>query len=181
MVSFFLGQQRGYTKYPSISVFFVVCGTAQLMRITGCSQNWPLRSDLKPGDSNILHQVLVDWKNIIFPPSQTKLGLMKQFVKALPTEGNCFKYLISAFPSLSLKKMKAGVFYGPQIWQFIKDEHFMGTKTTHQNNAWLVIQKHCQRLSWKHTSTELHRNCPATLGELQNAWLQLKHQITFFI
>ena len=40
-------------------------------------------------DPNILHEPLVD----IFPPlpKKMKLGLMKQFVKALPIEGDCFK------------------------------------------------------------------------------------------
>lgn len=65
---------------------------------------------------------------------------MKQFVKALPTEGDCFKYLISAFPRLSFEKIKAGVFDGPQIRQLIKDEHFIGTMTELQKNAWLAFK-----------------------------------------
>nr|DBA21505.1 TPA: hypothetical protein GDO54_018125 [Pyxicephalus adspersus] len=90
-------------------------------------RNWPPRSALKSGDLNILHEPLVDRKNIIFPPLHMKLGLMKQFVKALPTKGECFKYLILAFLSLSFEKIKAGVFDGPQIRQLIKDEHFIRT------------------------------------------------------
>ena len=41
---------------------------------------------------------------------------MKQFVKALPTDGDCFKYIILQFPGLPIEKTKAGVFDGPQIW-----------------------------------------------------------------
>ena len=55
--------------------------------------NCPLRSDFQPGDPNILHKSLVDRKKIIFLPLHIKLGLMKQFVKALPTDGDCFKYI----------------------------------------------------------------------------------------
>ena len=44
-----------------------------------------------------------------------KLGLLKQFIKALPIEGKCFKYNILAFPGLSIEKIKAGVFDGLQI------------------------------------------------------------------
>ena len=36
--------------------------------------NWPPRSDLKPGDPNILHELLVERKKIIFPPLHIKLG-----------------------------------------------------------------------------------------------------------
>ena len=52
---------------------------------------------------------------------------MKQFVKALPTIGDCFKYIILQFPGLSTEKIKSSVFEGPQIQQLIKDEQFTGT------------------------------------------------------
>ncbi|GBN58840.1 hypothetical protein AVEN_120875-1 [Araneus ventricosus] len=89
--------------------------------------NWPPRS--KPGDQNILHEPLADRKNIIFPPLHIKLGLMKQFVKALSIEGDCLKYHISAFPTLSFEKIKAVVFDGPQIRKLVKGEDFIGTMT----------------------------------------------------
>lgn len=136
MVCFLLGQQRGYTKYPC----FLCMWDSRAREKHWVQSNWPPRSDLKPGDPNILHQPLVDRKNIIFPPLHIKLGLMKQFVKALSTEGDCFKYLISAFPSLSFEKIKAGVFDGPQIRQLVKDEHFIGTMTELQKNAWLAFK-----------------------------------------
>ena len=79
--------------------------------------------DLKPENPNILHEPLVDRKKIIFPPLHIKLGLMKQFVKSSPTDGDCFKYIILHFPG----KIKAGVFDGPQIRQLIKDEQFTET------------------------------------------------------
>ena len=46
---------------------------------------------------------------------------MKQFVKALPTVEDCFKYLILAFPGLSIENIKASVSDGPQI------RHLIGT------------------------------------------------------
>ena len=67
-------------------------------------KNWPPRPDLKLGDPNILHEQLVDRKKIVFPPLNIKLGLMKQFIKALKTERDCFKYLILEFPGLSIEK-----------------------------------------------------------------------------
>ena len=49
-------------------------------------RNWTPRFDLKTCDANVQHEPLVDRKKIIFPPLHIKLGLMKQFVKALKTE-----------------------------------------------------------------------------------------------
>ena len=75
--------------------------------------NWPPRSDLKPGDPNILHEPIVDRKKIIFPPLHIELGLMKQFVEALATVGDSFNYIILVFPRLSIEKIKAELFDGP--------------------------------------------------------------------
>ena len=61
---------------------------------------------------------------------------MKQFVTTLKTEGDCFKYLLSAFPGLSVEKIKAGVFDGPQIQQLIKDDHFIETMSQLEKNVW---------------------------------------------
>lgn len=136
MVCFLLGQQRGYTKYPC----FLCMWDSRAREKHWLQSNWPARSDLKSGDPNILHQPLVDRKNIIFPPLHIKLGLMKQYVKALPIEGDCFKYLITAFPSLSFEKIKAGVFDGPQIRKLVKDENFIETMTELQKNAWMAFK-----------------------------------------
>lgn len=136
MVCLLLGQQRGYTKYPC----FLCMWDSRAREKHWVQSKWPPRSDLKPGDPNILHQPLVDRKNIIFPPLHIKLGLMKQFVKTLSIEGDCFKYLISVFPGLSYEKIKAGVFDGPQIRQLFRDEHFMGTMTELQKNAWFAFK-----------------------------------------
>jgi len=86
-----------------------------------------------------------------------KLGLLKQFIKALPIEGKCFKYHILAFPGLSIEKIKAGVFDGLQILEVIKDEHFIGIMSELEKNAWFLTSSlPCQELSWKCMSNELH-------------------------
>jgi len=46
---------------------------------------------------------------------------MKQYTKALDFEGSCFRYLCQVFPGLSMEKLKAGRFDGPQIHQLIQD------------------------------------------------------------
>ena len=61
---------------------------------------------------------------------------MKQFVKALDKEGNCFQYICSAFPGLSYEKVKAGVFDGPHIRQLIRDQNFTTSMTAVKKRAW---------------------------------------------
>ena len=117
MVCFLLDQQHGYTKYPC----FLGMWDSRAREKHWVERNWPSRFDLKPGDPNIQHEPLVDRTKIIFPPLHIKLGFMKQFVKALPTDGDCCKYLILAFHRLSFVKIQAGIFDGPQIRQLIKD------------------------------------------------------------
>ena len=67
---------------------------------------------------------LVERSKIVFPPLHIKLGIMKQFVKALEEDGDCFKYICMKFPSLTIEKLKAGIFDGPQIRKLINDANF---------------------------------------------------------
>lgn len=137
MICFLLGQQRGYTKYPC----FLCLWDSRAREKHWVERSWPPRTELKPGDPNILHVPLVDKQKIIFPPLHIKLGLMKQFVRALPKEGHCFKHIIKALPGLSIEKIKAGVFDGPQIRQLMKDEKFIETMSELEKNAWLSFKE----------------------------------------
>jgi len=67
----------------------------------------------------------VDRAKKILPPLHIKLGFIKQFVKTLDKDGNCFKYICRSFPKLNIKKLKAKIFYGPKIRKLIKDSNFM--------------------------------------------------------
>ena len=58
---------------------------------------------------NIQRPNLVESNNVLLP-LHIKLGLMKQFVKALPKDGQCFQYLCAKFPHLSAAKKKEGIF-----------------------------------------------------------------------
>ena len=87
MVCFLLVQQRVYTNYPCFFCMWDSRAREKHWVETKC----PPRSDLKPGDPKILHEPLVDRKKTIFPLLHIKLGLMKKFVKTLPTYGDCFK------------------------------------------------------------------------------------------
>lgn len=133
MVNFLLGQQHGFTKFPCY-----LCMWDSRARDKHWNQKeWPMRETLVAGMPNILHDPIVSRDKIIFPPLHIKLGLMKQFVKALNTDGECFQYIVSAFPALSLEKIKAGVFDGPQIRTLVRDEEFVNKMNDKEKAAWV--------------------------------------------
>jgi hypothetical protein len=59
---------------------------------------------------------------------------MKQFVKDLQRDGNCFKYLCSKFPGLSEEKLTEGIFMGPDRRKYISEEMF-GTTSNVEKEA----------------------------------------------
>jgi hypothetical protein len=63
---------------------------------------------------------------------------MKQFVKASPKTGNCFKYLCKMFPHLSEAKLKEGV-VGPDIRKLMFYEDFLLTMTEVEREAWIAF------------------------------------------
>ena len=133
VLNMLLGQQSGFTKYPC----FMCEWDSRDRSNHWIKREWPLRESLTPGCKNILHPALVDRSNVILPPLHIKLGLMKQFVKALNKEGACFKYIQDKFPNLSAEKVKQGVFVGPQIRKLTKDPQFLSTMTDVEKKAWL--------------------------------------------
>lgn len=132
-----LGQQGGFTKFPC----FLCEWDSRARNQHWCRKNWPARKSLKPGEKNILRKNLVDPKNVLLPPLHIKLGLMKQFVKALPKDGPCFKYLCQKFPHLSEAKLKEGVFTGPDIRKMMFDVNFESTMTSNEKEAWISFKQ----------------------------------------
>lgn len=90
------------------------------------------RKTLQIGGESIIHEPLVPKDKIIFPPLHIKLGLMKQYVKALDKDEHyCFRYLWSTLPGRSKEKLKAEIFVGPKIWKMIRDNDFLASVTRH--------------------------------------------------
>jgi len=137
IISMLLGQQSGYTKYPC----FICLWDSRDKNQHYAKKDWPLRNSLTAGDPNILHDPLVDSKKILLPPLHIKLGLMKQFVKALNKDGACFKYLTEKFSNITDAKIKEGMFVGPQIRQLMKETDFENVMTPVEKNAWTSFKK----------------------------------------
>jgi len=127
-----LGQQGGYTKFPC---FFCEWDSRNRMK-HWTLKHWPKRQILELGTKNIIRHNLIEPQKVVLPPLHIKLGIMKQFVKALDKNGHCFKYLCDKFPVLSEAKLKEGIFDGPQIRILMKDTDFQNSMTTVEKNAW---------------------------------------------
>ena len=117
VLSMLLGLQGGYTKFPC----FLCLWDSRSRTEHWVRKVWPERKEFPVGQKNVINEPLVDPQKILLPPLHIKLGLMKQFVKALDKEGRCFRYLCSKFPGVSDEKLKAGVFDGPQIRILMRD------------------------------------------------------------
>lgn len=109
MLGFLMGMQGGYTKFPC----YLCLWDSRDDNAHYHQEYWPERTEFLMGKHNVKWEQLIDPKNVLMPPLHIKLGLMKQFVKALSNESKAFQYLKNIFPKLSEFKMKAGIFVGP--------------------------------------------------------------------
>jgi predicted Zn-dependent protease len=66
---------------------------------------------------------------------------MKQFVKALPKEEECFKYLCKKCPGLSDAKLKEDIFVGPDNRKLLSDDLFQTTMKTVERGAWNAFKE----------------------------------------
>ncbi|GBO41865.1 hypothetical protein AVEN_182685-1, partial [Araneus ventricosus] len=78
---------------------------------------WPKRQFLIPGVKNEKNEPLSASEKILLPPLHIKLGMMKNFVKAMDCGGSGFQYLRLKFTKLSHLE-----FY-PENLGSVSDEH----------------------------------------------------------
>ena len=132
MVNILLGQQHGYTKFLSFLCLWDSRNRAQHWT----QKEWPAREVLAVGSANIVATALVPRDRIIFPPLHIKLGLVKQFIRALDKNGDCFLYICKVLSGVSYEKLKAGVLNGPEIRKLMRDSSFGLHQTTKESTAW---------------------------------------------
>lgn len=132
VIALLLGLQLGYTKFCC----FLCEWDSRDRKNHYKKKTWPERKSLVPGQKNVKHLPLVKPSNVFLPPLHIKLGLMKNFVKAIDRNGNGFLYLKEKFPKISDAKIKEGIFVGPQIRELIKDEQFEEKLNVLEKSAW---------------------------------------------
>ena len=120
ILSMILGQQSGFTKYTCYLRMFDSRDRENHYKKKIC----PSRKSFKPGKQNIVKEPYVDPSKILIPPLHIKLGLIKQFVKALDNDGQCFEYLGKEFHKKWDTKLGEGISDGPEIGTLFRDENF---------------------------------------------------------
>jgi hypothetical protein len=132
VVAILLGMQLGYTKYCCF-----LCEWDSRARSDHYRKKiWPPRESFEPGKKNVTSAPLVAPEKILLPPLHIKLGLMKNFVKAMDKEGRAFSYLKEKFPRISDAKIKEGIFVGPQIRKLFGDAQFDSILEGKEKDAW---------------------------------------------
>ncbi|UYV72907.1 hypothetical protein LAZ67_10001131 [Cordylochernes scorpioides] len=96
------------------------------------------------GYKNIANLPLIDSENIYSPPLHIKLGLMKNFVKAMDRNASGFAYLKQKFSSISEAKIKEGIFVGPQIQELQQDGNFQNSLNEVEAAAWNSFRNVCK-------------------------------------
>lgn len=165
VVGLLMGLQGGFTKYCCFLCLWDSRDTKQHY----IKREWPVRESYEAGKHNVKHVPLVDPSDVILPPLHIKLGLMKNFVKAMDKEGEGFAYLKKMFPKISDAKLKEGIFVGPQIRQLMRDAHFEATLTPNELRAWVAFKKVCENFLGSHHSEEYEKY----VQELLDAYLEL--------
>ena len=84
-----LGLQQIFTKYCC----FIFEWYSRARSLHYSRKEWPARKALEPGIMNVENQPLVEQSKILLPSMRLKLGLMKNFVKAMNQEEAAFTYL----------------------------------------------------------------------------------------
>lgn len=105
VVNILLGQQHGYTSNPC---FKCLWNSRSANSYTAKAASEP-RGAPVVGKHNILYQPLVDSRKIIIPPLHVKLGIVKNFIKALDRDGDAFARLRQIFPGITPAKLNEGI------------------------------------------------------------------------
>ena len=149
IIGLLLGLQGGFTKYCC----FLCLWDSRATKDHFTRREWPPRESFQLGQSNVKHLPLVNPKNVYLPPLHIKLGLMKQFVKALDKDSATFKYLCKIFPQISDAKLREGIFVGPQIRQVMSDSEFDTIMTESEVTAWRSFKLLCTDFLGNHKAS----------------------------
>ena len=170
-----LGQQAGFTKYPC----FLCLWDNRDRQNHYVQKDWPKRINITPGTNNIVQKPLVNPTDILIPPLHIKLGLMKQFVKALNKDAPCFLYLVEKFSALSNAKIKEGIFDGPQMRTLLNDPTFITKMNEIEKAAWLSFKKVVENFLDNHKSENYRQIVDDMLSHFQKLGCLMSYKIHF--
>ena len=75
-------------------------------------------------------------EKILLPSLHIKLGLAKQFIKAVKSDSKAFSHVQAMLTNLSEAKVKGGIFTEPQTRQVLGSKKFEDKMTALERDAW---------------------------------------------
>ena len=87
-------------------------------------------------EKNVKHPSLIEPQKFLPLLLHIKLGLMKNFVRAMDRTEPAFKYLLDEFPRVNEAKIKEGFFVGPQSRKLFTDEKFDSLLYDVEKDVW---------------------------------------------
>ena len=165
VIGLLLALQLGYTKY----MCFLCLWDSQADKHHYSTTEWPSCTNFNPGKFNVQYIPLVEPSKVFLPPLHIKLGLFKNFVKAMDMEGEGFKYIGKKFPYKSEAKLKQGIFVGPEIRKLVKDEELNTKLNAKELAAWEAFKLVVQNFLGKHKAV----NCKEIVNKMLNAYQEM--------
>ena len=165
VIGLLMSMQAGFTKYCCFLCLWDSRAVSQHYKQT----DWGSRSTFVPGEHSLKENPLVDMNKVLLPPLHIKLGLMKNFVKALHKNGAAFQHLSTAFPGLSAAKLKEGIFVGPQIREVMNDTDFEENITDEKTYIGLASTKWKERY-FNHKFTFSHEHLKNHMALSKQVW-----------
>ena len=135
-----MGMQAGFTKYCCFLCLWDSKAVSQHYK----QKDWGgSRNTFVPGEHSLKENPLVGMNKLLFPPLHIKLGLMKNFVKALHKNGAAFQHLSTVLLGLSAAKLKEGIFVEPRVREVQKDTDFRELLNLKELRAWEAFKSIC--------------------------------------
>lgn len=104
IVAILTGVKQGFSKHQC----FLCLWEGRQRELHYTDHRWQVRDNYRIGVGSIDHEPLIPASKVILPPLHIKLGMIKNFVKALNPDSEAFKMLKTIFPKLSDAKIKEG-------------------------------------------------------------------------
>jgi len=104
---------------------------------------------------------------------------MKNFVKAMDRKGKGFTFLQQKFPRVSLEKLKAGIFDGPQIRELMKDSTFDDALSATELSAWGSLKSVITNFLGKNRCEEYEKEVDELLKNFQKLGARMSDKMQF--
>lgn len=121
IVAMLRGIKQGFSKHQC----FLCDWEGRKTALHYTNHRWNQRDEHRLGHLSVERDALVPSSKIILPPLHIKLGLMRNFVRALDKESRQYAYIKTIFPSLTDAKIEGGTQFVlwkkmPKIYIYLK-------------------------------------------------------------